>query len=231
MNNVGPASEHPPLQRDSYPPGPGNPCLPGMWAQIFQTLGFFKRNLKPEFFCEMSLFLKKSSSVIFKTVCRPTQHVCGLPVCYFRLQARSLFSHHVLLSCLGQHAWWVSLPLSSATWGSAACPLVWGSPVSLLAGTLTLTPTLPGNSPHPHPPASWGHFHVARVKRVCPTPLLLDATFFSPVSVLLCPPQMTKHTAPGHRCPQHTDTDRGHFAVLQKLAQHSKSTTIKTKKK
>lgn len=44
-------------------------------------------------FCE-------AGSAIFKTLCRPTKHVCRLPVCYFCLETSSLFSPCLLLSLL-----------------------------------------------------------------------------------------------------------------------------------
>lgn len=41
---------------------------------------------------------KKLARLFLKTLCRPTKHVCGLPVCYFCLKATSLFSVSLYLS-------------------------------------------------------------------------------------------------------------------------------------
>lgn len=116
-------------------------------------------------------------------LCRPTKQVCGLPVCYFCLKAKSLFSHWILLSFLCKstswhHHWklyhhWVK-HLSDR--GALPCLPPAGIGLLSLPGTLLqhCLPFVPRPAPLPcglrQPSESF-------------LPVLFDVTFLSPVSM------------------------------------------------
>lgn len=93
-------SGHPPLQAGSHHPALANSCLPGMGPQFPKSSDYLRETWNLEFFFFMwnVPIFKKLARLFLKTLCRPTKHVCGLPVCYFCLKATSLFSVSLYLS-------------------------------------------------------------------------------------------------------------------------------------
>lgn len=103
-----------------------------MWTRCPNLLILYETLETWTLMWNVPIFKKLTLKVIFKMLCRPTKHLSGLPVCYFCLKARSLFSQ------------WSAFPLQKSSqhchgelylhWIYHLCDLqhatyLWGSPM------------------------------------------------------------------------------------------------------